>query len=228
MNNLLSGDIEFKERIISYNDETILFDQETLNILSDAISDIGVWQWWHKDNNTIQMEFGCVQIYDDFKEEKQAHSSTIALRFNNNSFAMFLDNFENDDEKKWFDKLYDDEIRPFDLEAYEFSFNDAKFVNEIFESYKNKHTIKELIDEDIISTKYILAAKCYDVAFVVGGNELEVLTHQGTLSSNDIKEGNEKWWDYWNDYWKLRNSKDAYEKDPACELTIPVRDDKKN
>lgn len=222
MNSLLNGEIEFKEKEYVLEEERI--DQETLNILSDAISDIGVWQWWHKQDDMIQMEFGCVQLYDEFKEEKQAHSSTIALRFNNNSFAMFLDNFEKEDEKKWFDKLYDDEINPFDLEGFEFKFNDGKYVNEIFEAYKNKHTIKELIDEDIVSCKYILAAKCYDVAFVVGGNKLEILTHQGILSEDDIKKANEKWWKYWEDYWHLRNTKDAYEKDPACELTIPVRD----
>ena len=32
--------------------------------------------------------------------------------------------------------------------------------------------------------------------------------------NSHIKKANEKWWEYWNDYWKLRNSKDAYEKDP--------------
>ena len=222
MNSLLNGEIEFKEKEYVLEEETI--DQETLDILSDAISDIGVWQWWYKQDDMFQIEFGCVQLYDEHKEAKQAHSSTIALRFLDNPFAMFLDNFEKDDEKKWFDKLYDDEINPFDLEGFEFKFNDGKYVNEVFEEYKNKHTIKELIDEDIISCKYILAAKCYDVAFVVGGNELEVVSHHGNLSKEDIKEANEKWWDYWNDYWKLRNSKDAYEKDPACELTIPVRD----
>lgn len=221
MEKLINGDISFEEEVFTLEDEKTI-SKKTLDVLSDAISDIGVWQWWHKETDMIQMEFGLVQIYDYTKQEKQAHSSTIALRFEDNCFAMFLDNFNQDEEKKWFDKLYDDEIQPFDIDTYEFGFNDAKYVNEVFEYYKNKHTIKELVDEQIVSCKYILAGKCNDVGFVVGGNKLEVLTHHGTLSEENIIDGNKKWWEYWSDYWKLRKTKEAYEKDAACEFTIPI------
>ena len=37
--------------------------KETLNILADAISEVGVWQWWHAGDGCIQMEFGGVALY---------------------------------------------------------------------------------------------------------------------------------------------------------------------
>ena len=143
------------------------------------------------------------------------------LNFKGNSFALFLDNL--DDNKDWYTRLQLDDIEPFSLDCYEFRFNDAQYVNEIINSYKNKTTIKDIIDETIVTAKYILAGKCGELAFIVGGNILEVLNHQGKMNKEDILKANQDWWKYWEDYWKLRKTKDAYDKDFACEVTIPVR-----
>ena len=35
-------------------------------------------------------------------------------------------------------------------------------------------------------------------------------------SIEQIKQANRKWWEYWKDYWRVRNTKEAYEKDYAC------------
>ena len=32
-------------------------DKRALDILADAISDIGSWQWWHLEDDMLQMEF---------------------------------------------------------------------------------------------------------------------------------------------------------------------------
>jgi len=222
MEKLLSDKIKFEEK---HNIETVTISKDTLNILSDAISDIGSWTWWYTDENSAQVEFNGVQLYDYTKKEKESHSSLIALRFTDNAFLMVLDNLETNEEKKWYEKLHDDEIQPYDIETYEFTFNDAKYVNEMFELYKNKNTLKQFKDdEEVFLVKYILACKCYNVGFVIGGNNLEVVSHNGTFNEEEIKEANIKWWEYWKDYWRLRKSKDAYEKDYACELTIPVKD----
>ena len=60
---------------------------------------------------------------------------------------------------------------------------------------------------------------------MVGGDQLEVLTHSGKLSEDDINEGAKRWGIYWRDYWDKRGTKEAYEKDYACEVTIPIKDD---
>ena len=216
---LIRGDIKFEEEIFKVEKK---INQETLNILSDAISDIGSWCWWHIDKERVQLEFRDVQLYDYSKEEKEANSSVIALVFKKNAYALFLDNKDNDNKKKWYDQLHDDEISPFDINGYEFEFNNSEFVNEVINEYKNKTEMKKIKDDLIINSKYILAAKCYDVGFVVGGDELEIINHQGKLNEDDIKKASNKWWEYWQDYHKKRKTKDAYEEDYACEVTIPV------
>ena len=218
MHKLVEGRIVFKE-------EPTAFSKEILDILSDAISDVGVWQWWFTQDDSIQLEFGAVQLYDDTKGEKEPHSNTIALRFSNNAFAMFLDNY--DEKTNWYTQLANDEIEPLELDGYMFEFNNAKYVNEVFGKYKNKTTIKDIKDEAIVSAKYILAAEAEreKVAFVVGGDQLEVLTHSAKLSEDDIYEGAKRWGIYWRDYWDKRGTDEAYEKDYACEVTIPIKDD---
>ena len=40
-------------------------DKETLNALSDAISEIGGWQWWFTEGDLFQMEFLGVLVYEE-------------------------------------------------------------------------------------------------------------------------------------------------------------------
>lgn len=221
MDKLLCGETVFEEKPLVL-DESTTFSENTLAILSDAISDIGSWQWWVVDGDMVQLEFCNVQLYDDTKPPKAPHSSTIALRFYGNSFAAFLDNLDGEEEKKWYDKLHDDEIEPFSLEGFAFEFNNAQYVNEVFESYANKTEIKALPDSDIVTPQYILAAQCHEVAFVVGGDELEIVSHAGVFAEEDIEKAHKRWWEYWEDYWRKGKTKDAYEKDWACEMTIPA------
>lgn len=45
-------------------------NQNALNILADAISDVGSWQWWHMENDMLQLEFRDVLLYDESKSEQ--------------------------------------------------------------------------------------------------------------------------------------------------------------
>ena len=89
--------------------------KKTFEILSDAISEVGSWQWWDLTKDLFQLEFCDVLLYDETKAEKDSHTSTIALRFYGNSFAVFLDNLKDNCEKKWYDRFHDDEIDIFPL-----------------------------------------------------------------------------------------------------------------
>lgn len=35
---------------------------DTLNILADAISDVGAWNWWYIDDKLVQMEFRDIML----------------------------------------------------------------------------------------------------------------------------------------------------------------------
>ena len=70
----------------------------TLNILADAISDVGSWQWWYTTGDMFQVEFCDVQLYDETKTEKEPHTTDVlAVRFYGHAFAVFLDNLDEDD-----------------------------------------------------------------------------------------------------------------------------------
>ena len=198
-------------------------DMNTLNILAEAVSDIGSWQWWDTENDVFQLEFSDVLLFDGTKPEKAPHTSVIALRFIGNSFAVFLDNLEDEQGKKWFEKFHDDEIQYLPLETYEFRFDDTEYAREVLNSYRHIIPIKNCSDPDSFTcANHILAAKCEGVAFIVGGDLIQVIGNKGKYAEDEIEPAVKRWWDYWRDYWRLRGTKDAYEKDWACEVTIPA------
>ena len=226
MGGLLSGRTVFQEETPVFQ-EASPFSEETLGILADAISGIGSWQWWlvEEEDDMVQLEFCDVQLYDDTKPEKGPHSSAIALRFYGRSFAALLDDLE-EEGKPWYEKLHDDEIPPFPLEGFQLKFNDAGFVNQVFDRYKHKTPVKDLPEEAIVSSNYLLAGKCHEVGFVAGGDELEVVGRRGSFTADEIESFSRRWEEYWKDYWRRKGTGEAYEKDRACELTIPA--DRKN
>ncbi len=198
-------------------------DKETLNILADAISEVGVWQWWQTGEDGVQLEFGGVTLYDETKGEKGPHSGMIALRFRGNAFAVFLDDLEEDGEKKWYERFRDDEIDCYPVETFDLGFDDTGFAATVLDSYRNRTPILGSGGAGAFaSVKHILAAKCGDVGFVAGGDELAVVGRKGRYTPEEIVAGVKRWWAYWRDYWRLRRTKDAYEKDWVCEATIPV------
>lgn len=45
----------------------------TLNILADAISDVGSWHWWLTRNDMVQVQFCDIMLYDENTSEKEPH-----------------------------------------------------------------------------------------------------------------------------------------------------------
>ena len=200
-------------------------NKESLNILSDAISDVGSWQWWYTAKDMFQLEFCDVQLYDATKAEKESHSSTIALRFYGNSFAVFLDNLE-EDGRNWPQRFYKDEIQVIEIDTYDLVFDDIDYAKEVYENYRNRIPMKSFEDPIVFSSaRHILAAKCGDYGFVAGGDDLSVVSKIGEYTEEEIINAAKHWWAYWRNYWHLRKTKDAYEKDYACEVTIPAERD---
>lgn len=197
---------------------------ETKSILSTAISDVGYWQWWDQVENDFMVEFGGVLLYDDAKQDKQLRSSTVAIGFFENAFLIFLDN--NDESTTWFNDLHNDAIDPFTLDPDGFIFDDKDYAIDILSKYKRRHGPFSNRDEaiDVISkAKNILAATCGDFGFISGGDLVKAIGNKGDYTDEDISRLSKKWWEYWEDYWKKRETEDAYEKDYACEVTIPLK-----
>ena len=67
------------------------------------------------------------------------------------------------------------------------------------------------IVDTIRNTKHILAGKCGGVGFILGGDEIQVYGNKGKYTIEEIKDACNKWWEYWKDYWKKRETSEAYD-----------------
>ena len=197
--------------------------EETKSILSNAISDVGYWQWWDQVDNDFMVEFGGVLLYDESKKDKMLRSSTVAIGFLNNAFIIFLDN--NNESTTWYDDLHNDAIDPFTLDPDGFIFDNKDYSIDILSKYKKRHGPFNSRDEainTILKSQHLLAATCGDFGFIAGGDMVKAIGSKGDYTDDDISRLSKKWWEYWKDYWKKRETVDAYEKDYACEVTIPL------
>lgn len=199
-------------------------ETKTLEILADAISDIGSWQWWDEVDDIFQLEFSDVLMFDETMPEGTSRASVIALRFSGNAFAVFLDNFEEKSEKEWWKRFYDDEIGEFEITVDDvLKFDDVELAGSLLDRFKNTTPMKRFDNPQVFSsTKHILAGTCGDVGFVVGGDNLVVIGNKGEFSEEEIEEAAKRWWDYWREYWRLRGTPGALAKDWLCEVTIPI------
>ena len=172
--------------------ETIT-SRDTLNILADAISDVGSWWCWHVGDDMLQLEFCDVQLYDETKAEKETHTTDVlAVRFCGHVFAVFLDNLN---DKEWHGRFRDDDSILYPVDTYDMAFDDHKKAESLLNDYRNRVPVK-----DFKGAETLVTAKPEE--------EIEPLSR--------------KWWEYWKDYWRLRGTRDASPKDFACEVTIPV------
>ncbi len=196
-------------------------NKDTLNILADAISDVGAWNWWYTTDDMFQVEFRDVQLYDESKPEKDTHTTdVIAVRFYGHAFAVFLDDL---DEANWYERFRDDDSVFYDIETYDLAFDDAQGAELLLKDYRHKTPVKDFNGpETITAAKHLICARCADVGFIVGGDEIEVVGKKGKYTEEEIETAARKWWEYWKDYWRLRKTKEAYPKDYACEVTIPA------
>ena len=195
--------------------------RDTLNILADAISDVGSWWCWHVGDDMLQLEFCDVQLYDETKAEKETHTTDVlAVRFFDHIFAVFLDDLN---DINWHEHFRDDDSILYPVDTYDMAFDDHEKAVLLLNDYRNLVTVKGFKGaETLAAAKHILYARCDEVGLIVGGDKIEIAGEKGQYTEEEIELLSRKWWDYWKDYWRLRGTRDALPKDYACEVTIPV------
>ena len=198
--------------------------RDALNILADAISDVGSWWCWYAGDDRLQLEFCDVQLYDETKAEKETHTTDVlAVRFYGHVFAVFLD---NSNDENWHERFRNDDSILYSVDTYDMAFDDEKEAESVLNDYRNRVPVKDFNgSETLVAAKHILCARCDKVGFIVGGDEIEIVGKKGKYTEEEIEPLSRKWWEYWKDYWRLRRTKDSYPKDYACEVTIPVNKD---
>jgi hypothetical protein len=78
------------------------------------------------------------------------------------------------------------------------------------------------VSEEFSKAGSMLAFWAGDVGMAVSAESMMIINQTGEVSLDQVKELHDKWWKYWKQYWKLKDSKAALPYDYACENTIPA------
>jgi hypothetical protein len=95
-----------------------------LEVLEEAISDVGYWSWWDAAlPKVFQVEFGGTQLWSPSHASDQPPSGQVALRFVKPSFVAFLTRLIRAEgiPSDWSKKLHRDEIEPFGISYGDFT-----------------------------------------------------------------------------------------------------------
>ena len=170
---------------VLYNDSKpdsyeAITSRDALNILADAISDVGSWWCWHVGDDMLQLEFCDVQLYDETKAKEETHTTDVlAVRFYGHVFAVFLDNLN---DENWHELFRDDDSILYPIDTYDMAFDDKKEAESILNDYKNRIPVKDFKGAETLATaKRILCARCDEVGFIVGGDEIEFVGKRGNI-----------------------------------------------
>lgn len=198
-----------------------------LAALESAISDVGVWTWWTADLPTgFQVEFNDTQLWSPPSGEGRPPSSQIALRFRKPRLVYFL-TLAGGLPKDWPDRLARDELKPFSVDHEEFTVTRPDLCGQLL---ARAEAVRPLVGEPGSSLlpsagEAFLAFEAGPVGLLVAAESLSVFNHHGELSAEAVLESNRRWWAYWQEYWRRRDTLDPLPRDYACEVTIPAAPD---
>ena len=197
---------------------------EILEMLADAISDVGVWAWWDtdEDEGTVQVEFAGVQMWNPPREAGQPPSGTVALRFGEVQSAAFL-TLDDQVDPDWPRLLHEDKLDGFPLPHESLTFTDAVMIEQLASSAHAVEVLRGVPPEAAAwqSAPWKMGFGAGRVGFVVAARSMELVSFEGSFGLEEVEGKIGKWWEYWEEYWRLIDTPDALPSDYACEVTIP-------
>ena len=200
--------------------------QDVLDLLTEAIGDVGFWRWWAADlPRVVQLEFGAVQFATATPEGPRP-VGPVALRFREPRSAVFLTRDAAAVPDHWPDLLHEDRCEPFALSYEQLVFTDGPSAANVFAA-------EAVAAGTLIGARPTLAewreapARMAFWAGPVGmailAERMEVIVDSGPIDSPSAMAAmHDAWWEYWQEYWARRGSPNALPWDGACEVTIPL------
>jgi hypothetical protein len=194
--------------------------------LSDAISDVGYWNWWTADfPDYIMLEFGGTQIWSNPKDAGSPPSGKLALTFRKLNSVSFIttDKYGEKMPKDWPELLQNDKIHQPDLIKGVFTLHDMALINNIIKEATEIKTVHgyEPTKPEFNKSAFKIGFWAHNCGCIIGSDWLSIQNNEGNLSLGDLKERNIKWWKYWEEYWKRKGGNDPLPEDYACDVTIP-------
>jgi hypothetical protein len=196
-------------------------------ILEEAISDVGLWSWWTANLPTIiQVEFSGTLLWNPSLREGGPPSGQIALRFLKPSFVGFLTRQYHSKEvpSDWPERLQNDQMESLTLSPEAFTLSAVAQLEGIISGASRVDALVGDVGslQTIPPDAAILGFWAGPIGLAVVAKSMGIFSHTGELSLEDVVAANQKWWEYWREYWQRKDTDDPMPEDYACEVTIPA------
>jgi hypothetical protein len=196
---------------------------EFLKILESAISDVGVWRWWNADvPNVFQIEFSGVQLWIPPTAQDKPPSGLLSLAFIKPCSVVFLD-FTGTMPEHWMEDFHHDKLKPFGIVHDQFQFNNPEFMHQLRHDTKSATVFWGNEANEVHDTEILLSFTAGAVGLIIIAEEMTIATLHGKVSAQELTEMSRKWWAYWKEYWKAKETQSPFPQDYACEVTIPIK-----
>jgi hypothetical protein len=204
-----------------------MMKRSPLDILAYAISDVGLWTWWAAElPNYVQLEFDRTMLYLPTKEANRPPNNRIAIQFGKLISVSVIIQKDNALPSNWLELFQEDKLNPFQIDYEHFSFELA----EILAIAEQAHHIETIHGYSFNSVDFgqgeiTLGFWAEGVGCIVSAEKYRIVSIDGEIPLERIPELHSQWWEYWNKYWKVKDTSQALPYDPLCEITIPATEE---
>ena len=199
-------------------------NSEILELFCQSVSDVGLFSWWSvSDDGQFQVEFAGTQLWMPPLTPDGPPCGTIALRFEGEVQRCFLRKDHRVMPADWAAQLQHDTIKPLRLTPRSmhlfYESGSSEWLEEVH-GYAEMGRPPEA--GDLLGRPARLLFWAGEVGVAVASRRVALVSHQGDLDWQLVPGMVSRWWRYWEDYWKVRESEQARAWDYACEATVPV------
>ena len=184
----------------------------SLKLIRDTVINSGKW---------VSLEIAQDSIYIDFTDvelgkPKNNEQMYLTVRFAEESFfTVFYNNIWDIDFLSKYDykkQILSEEV---DFEVKDVKFIDFEYLNTFFYNYKNEKTVTNIDEFSIhnIRNDFFMLVETKEIAFAVGGNQMDFFTPYERLDDASLRELSNEWMLYFLNYHLKRN----IIKDSMCE-----------
>ena len=184
----------------------------SLKLIRDVVINSGKWTSIEIAQDSIYLEFKDIEL----GKPKSDEELSLTVRFAGDSFfTVFYNNIWDIDFLSKYDyknQLLSEEVS-FNVEDIQFI--DFEYLNTFFHDYKSEKSVSGVDDFSIhnIRNDFFMLVKTKDIAFAVGGNQMDFFTPFERLTDSSLRELSNEWMMYFLTYHQKRN----IIKDPMCE-----------
>lgn len=195
-----------------------------LSILESAISDVGHWRWWTANlPDSVQLEFGGVQLWSPPSAPDTPPSGLIALRLIRPQAAIFLTKAHTNLPVDWHDAMQRDELQPFGMDRDQFTLSSVAQASHCLNHAATTHAlVAPAGNAGATNTPAVIGFWAGPIGFYGVADELEIYNMSGRLTPAQVEASSHQWWEYWREYWRERHGPNPKPRDYACEVTIPA------